>query len=397
MQMLALVPDNATVRGAGITVGYADYDAALANREGAAQPESHAQFMAMLDARDDAARLALMSIPGSGPPNFRDYFQQLGEMPELVGFDFFDIEQGLFFGAPPSIGIVLSGDFDADAIGTAYSTRGYTESDVDGMTLWCPADGCDTGLQQNLRGHNPGNPFGGHLGRSEPLLIAPDYVVDSADIATIEASAAALTDERPSLADDESYRAAVEAITSEGVLIQAQFIEAALLRPFDVASMIQPFGDDSGILTNEDALTEFLDELRGYGELPPYLLATIADVIIDDQQVAVIALVYNDATSAETAGATLVQRFFNLSSLRYDRPYIELVAGREATIDAPRVFTSESTGKSVALFRIIGALPSSTPDEDGMIVQGSMLYQLLATMLYSRDLYWLATDIPQFE
>jgi hypothetical protein len=394
MQILALVPDIPEVREAGITISYADYEAALTNREGAAQPESFAEFEALTTADDISASLALWALPQSGPPNFSQNFMLFGELPELVGFDFFDIEQAAYFGQPPSIGVILSGDFDADEISTAFRARRFVESDLNGMPLFCGPDGCEEGLRLNLRDRNPANPFGGDFGRQEPILLAPGYILNSADYGTVEAMAAVMAGEQPSLANDPSYHAAVEAIISEGTLIQAQFIEAASLRSLDVANLLLNLEQTEA---NIEAVRSIFDDIAEIGELPPYSLATIADVIMNEQQYAVIALVYDDAESAAAAGEVLVKRAENVLSFRVNRPVIELITERGASIEEPRVYTSEETGKSVALFAISGPLPPSTPDEEGRIVQSGLLYRLLANMLYSRDLYWLASDIPQFE
>ena len=109
--------------------------------------------------------------------------------PEVVGFDFTDIDRAITFGTPPSNGTVLVGSFDPSAIGAAYAARGYTSSAAGEHALLCPEAGCDTGLALDLASIDPRIPFGGRLGRSEPLAVAPSDLLSSADAATIDADA----------------------------------------------------------------------------------------------------------------------------------------------------------------------------------------------------------------
>ena len=127
--------------------------------------------------------------------------------PEVVGFDFTDIDRAITFGTPPSNGTVLVGSFDPSAIGAAYAARGYTSSAAGEHALLCPEAGCDTGLALDLKSIDPRIPFGGRLGRSEPLAVAPSDLLSSADAATIDEMLAAADGSTASVADLDAFRA----------------------------------------------------------------------------------------------------------------------------------------------------------------------------------------------
>lgn len=176
LDLLAFVPDTSETWDAAPLVSYADYRA-IETARGINTPT--AQDFAE---RTELSRLWIAATNGiaSGLP-LNYLMAYLEGMEAITGFSWFDLDRALTFGQPPTMGKVLAGDFDAVRIGAAFAARDYSDDSTGELTLWCPPNGCDTGLEMNLRTRDPANPFGGELGRSEPIATLPGFVLNSPD------------------------------------------------------------------------------------------------------------------------------------------------------------------------------------------------------------------------
>jgi hypothetical protein len=123
LELLALVPDEPRFSQEEL-IGFSDFRAQAATREGVVDYESWAEFEAALEAEDDAARLLLNSWGMSGFPNGQYLLTAAADMPATVGFDFFDIDTALSFGKPPAQVYLYHGDFDVDQIHSALTGNG---------------------------------------------------------------------------------------------------------------------------------------------------------------------------------------------------------------------------------------------------------------------------------
>lgn len=372
LQMLALVPDNAESRA---WLNFIDYRALEAGRSISTPSASE-----ILSGSDESGVwvAAFMSVYGGIDASY--LMSYLEGMPEAVGFSFLDIDQVMTFGMPPGTAYIMNGDFDAAAVDTAYTARGYQQSEVQGLTAWCGPQGCDSGLKANLQSRNPANPFGGALGREEPLLVLPEFLVNSADWNVLQSVASVSHEEQASLANVPEYRALAEAVSADGRLNQVMFINAVDTRAFD-------FGT-----TPAEAAERIQEMFEGYGELPAYSLAGLADIVDRSDQLAVVALVFDSEAAAQQAGAELEKRFINYRSLVMKMNMPELLETRAVSLEPPRIYTSETTGKSVLLFSLRSPVPANEPAENGRFVQSGLAYALLVEMYNRRDMAWLAWE-----
>ena len=366
LDMLKLVPDNEQTRAGVPLVSYADYRAIEAGR-GIETPPTKADF----DNRTDTAGLWIAATNGVSSGMQLSYFiQYLEGMEQAVGFSWFDIDRALVFGQPPSMGNILTGDFDADAIASAFKAREFTAENQDDVMVWCGPKGCDNGLRQNLANRNPANPFGGQFGREEPVAILPDAIANSADYAVLSAILKANQGEQPSLADDPNVQAAANVIAGKGTLRQAQFFNGA-----DVGS----YGD---MVATEGEQPEFL---------PMYSLAFFADTYDGEEQIALVGLVYDDEESAKIASALLVDHLQMAESMRMQRPFLEIIEERGGQITGATVETDAATGKFIALLDIRYPMPRNIKQDTGYPAS-SLIFKLLIDSVYTRDASWLAAD-----
>jgi hypothetical protein len=325
------------------------------------------------------------------------------EMPVTVGFDFFDVNQTLTFGAPPATTVLWSGDFDLDAIAAAHQARGYLQAEVGGLPAWCGKEGCDSGMQQDFRNIEPGNLFDPALGRPVPFLTLPGTLISSPAWEMLEELADTSEGNMSSLLDAPDYRTLAEAITessvNSGELVSALFLPTqAVMLELDLndPTSLAPF---LGQHATPDQLEQLAQEgvpdfIADYGTLPPYQLAAMADRQEGDQQVAVIALAYESAEDAEIAAPELAQRlesFSNILMTHSDDPLLNLFPS--TSIEA-RVYASAETGFSAAVVEVRYPTPSQEEEQapPGSSTEGppgfpAALYRYLVQSVFRNGFY----------
>lgn len=377
LRMLARIPNTSAARE---SLSYVDYRALIAARPGASTVSSWLEFELTSSIGGSGSRQLMAALIGiqSGPAFFSRSFPQGGAMAEAVGFDLFTIERAAEFGTPPETVAILEGDFDTDAVIAAQTARGYTEDDVGDLTLLCGVDGCDSGMNTNLRDRNPANPFGGEFGRSQPVLVGEQLVASSPSIEALDLTASTINGEGDSLADDTDYAAAAEAISTDGVLLQAYFIAPANIPPLSEALL------DAVSMTAAEIKMLRATLAQNFVPMPPYSLIAIADAATDSEQLGLVALVYADQADAEAAAALFPAQLQDFESLLTHRPFGEHLAERGVSSIEATVYPA-STGRSVMLLTLHAPLPE---DEDA---PSSVMFRLLAQAYFTRDLGWLAT------
>jgi len=384
LTLLAHIPDNASARE---YLSYIDYRALFAARPGAPQITSWTQFNTLLTAnsKESAAVKAALYGVQSGPQFFATSLMQAGDMPSVAGFDVFAIERAVEFGNPPNKGDLLEGDFDAQAVINAHEKRGYTSSAQNGLTLLCPAAGCDSGTQLDMSNINNANPFGGNLGRSQPVLVGDRLVASSPSLDVVNAIADTAAGKSASLADQPDYRAAAEAISAGGTLIQTYFVQ-----PTDIGAASSVLMNSRLSAAQIKALTAQLQ--ANFVPLPAYNLIALADTATATEQQALVALVYTTQANAEAAAALFPKRLQDYTSLVAQKSMSDLLAERGVTSMEASVYAA-STDRYVVIVTLHAPLPSNTIPADGTTLQASSLvYSLLVRAYQSRDLGWLATQ-----
>jgi hypothetical protein len=391
LDMLAQIPDNSTARAEMLS--YIDYDLVIQTRDGAAQPQNWAEFEAAREAVDDQPgrlMMAALSSIFSGPSRLIQYIFTIGpDMPASVGFDFFDIGQGIQFGTPPSYGIVLRGDFDPTRVAASFEAMGFTAEAQDNFTLICSDQGCDTGTEIDAQNRNVTNPFGGDLGRREPLLVSESYILNSPDFALAREMGAAAAGTTRTLAEQPDYRALALAATAEEQLIQLAIINSTLL-------LVQP-GDPLGMMLGEQAVgADVTLEPTYISSIPGYTLVGFAHRTGMDAQYTDILMVYTEEADAETVAIEMPLRLEVAQSLRYRQPVSGLFEDRQMEMLEPQVV--EADGRYVVQLTFRSPLPLRDKPEDDPFYQVSGLgYRMFIDMFMARDLGWLASDMVQYQ
>ena len=388
LTMLGYVPDLPTVRQREVV--FADTYAAFDAIPDSPKVRSVADFLA-IRAKGGASFSSWVSIM-TGVMDYsqlRLYYSLASDTLQLTSLDPFQVRQTLGFGVPPGAGLILLGTFDPAAIGKAFAAQGYMTSDIgNGLTLICSAEGCDTGLKQNLRSRNPANPFGGNLGRKEPLVVTDRLIFNSASYATVEAILSAYQSQTPSLAHAPDYMAATEALTERGTLIQAMFVPVSEIGGDPARSLPARPG-------KEAAATEIAKFNTEAPPIPPYTLAAMGQTALDGQFVTLVALVYSQESDAQAAAKALPARLKLAPSLRMRQLWLKLIEDRKGSLGEGRVFKS-SNGLYVALLPIVSPIPKIDPTgADKQNFASFYVYRLLFEGYTARDLGWLIPSTAQ--
>lgn len=364
LQMLALVPDVLDTRQGTPGVAFVDLRA-LEAAAGVESPGTAAAYEEMSEEARDAWSAALQRVR-VGPAELLAYRNaQMEGMPGLVGFEWFDIERLLAYGAPPASVTVLAAEVDSGRLAERLAARGFERVERHGVTIWHhQRDGA-----LDLRSRDPADPFGANMGRAQRIAVLPGHLANSAYWRATEAVTAAHAGHAPALADSPEYRALAEAVSdsSTGALLQAVFLhpmEVGVM-PGDPIRPMEPGREQAG----ERSPGTNPEEADG-DELPWYGLAVLADRQEGGERVSVVALLYQDAATARAAAEVLARRLASFAAA--------VAAGTALGIDEPRVHVSESgLAAAVASVRV-------APSAEGEIPRGGFAAWLDA--LYRREL-----------
>jgi hypothetical protein len=333
------------------------------------------------------------------------YLGIAGETPGLVGFDLFEIDQELNYGTPPQDTKQLAGAFDLDTVRSTFEERSYAQAARDDAELWCGEVGCEGGLETNLVTRNPANPFGGDLGRTQPLLIDDNTLISSASADMIEEHIAVAQGERRSLGETGEYQAAVNALISDGTLLQALFLGGETLLQY---TTISPATGMLSIELSEEALAALVQEMvEGYETLPQFSLLAVGDVVTETEHQARVILVYGSREDAERAAEVLPGRLDTYQSQVTRQRLSEMLADRHVEEVRYEVVEDDEANRTaliitfaaqkaapeeIILFNQIGLDPDALPNAP---FPGS-LFNMVNRMVTAADLGWLST-VPRSE
>lgn len=386
LDMLAKIPADLSAQE---WLTYIDYHAIMDARPGAPTPTSWSEAADILEQEDQEHALfmsALMSYQ-SGPSEIPQGLFRAGETIDAIGLDLFAVDRAIQFANPPSSVTILEGTFDTEAITSAYAELDYTESDEAGLMLLCPANGCDTGMEQNLATRNPANIFGGQLGRSQPLLVGENWLASSASDTALNSVVAAVSDESESLADLPAYQLAANALSAKGTVLQSYFILPTMIG-----------GSITDILLMNSRMTQeqvkaILERLEvDFEPIPAYSLVVLAEVATAEEDLTVITLIYPDGETAAAAAEVLPERIEKYTSLVTQQQFSEMLEERGVTSVDTEVVEGEE--RAALVLTLHASLPETdTPDGASRPQQLGLVYALFVRSYMARDLGWLATTL----
>lgn len=361
-----------------IILTFADNHAALTSR-GLTIPSSWADMEANHHPRWTLFGLA----PGAAADMTMNLMQGAPGYKETVGFDYFELAQTVEVGQHPGLGLVLLGAIDPAAIHAAFAAQGYEVREADGTaTLLCPPAGCDSGRDVNLAQRNLSNPFGGNLGRWQPVAVAEGVVLQAADDQFLRLFVATHGGVAPALAEVPEVRAIASALADYPFVNTVMLLNADMFAGVDERTVLGSAPDADRVQL--EALLMQLEAMP----VPPYALAAFAATADADGEYGLVLLIYPDAEAAATAAASLDARLATLASLfQPDLTYAEQyeVVG---TLEPATVVRDEDSGMYVVVVRLAGE-PAPLETERGADVLTGRQYQRFFTSVVRSEAIWL--------
>jgi hypothetical protein len=270
LSLLAGIPQD-PISQADDFVYFTDYSA-MESAYGATRPADAEEFAAL--PADAPHNVWWVLFRGSAWIFGGPYWQvMLEDGPDTVGFSPLQVDQAIQFGAPPGDGLMLAGSFDAGAISAAYQANvDLTPKDFDGATVLLWGEDPEDGFLVDTSSVMRENPFGGYLGRRQPMIVGDDLLMSSADLDLVLAHVDAMAGETPSLADAPGYQAAVNAVAEDADILQAAVSGPVMVQQI----MATPLSGDL-LPAETDGPTSVVSS-GDSRELPAYELLILADV-----------------------------------------------------------------------------------------------------------------------
>ena len=283
LSLLGSVPQQAVFpQMNAITLSYADYRA-IEQANAAPSFASRADYLNAPPADQSLWQMSLLRVH-AGPAGFVNLTQaKIEEMPQLMGFDYFDMERALVFGADPFVGTLVhsrAAPFSPVQTAFALSQRGYERRDAATGSAW----GLGGDGMTDIANINNGDPFGGDVGLASRVAVLDGSTVANSFLWGILLSTADAHAQRaPSYAVQPAYVAAADALAhSDDMLLQAVIL--------------------SGLAGQQQQPNPNLPAL------PPYAVAAVADLHADGRQVQRVVLVYENLPDASAAAVQLPGR-----------------------------------------------------------------------------------------
>lgn len=280
--------------------------------------------------------------------------------PEMLGFDFLEVEWFSQPGTPPNTLLLFGGDAlpTGDEL-AVLAPMGFAPEERGGATFWVKGEK-DNFI--DVKNRQPAFPFWGQLGSSVRLFRSEAALVGARAWPLIELARDVAAGEAESLADLPAFRlalaAAADPALSAGPVLQMTFIDESFGRGL------------VGVPPSPDGL-------------PPFGLYAFADREDASGHQVVLVLTYDDPLVAKQAASRLADAF-----LAYGGQQAVLPAERFPGIAAtPSVLQTED-GVAAVVRLSIPPLPGV--DESGWVQNRSRLYRYLYDTLIRRDAGFLA-------
>ena len=363
--MLRYVPAEA-VRSGGL-ISYVDLRAVETARPGASTPSSFEAWQDWRETDEGAFDQWVKAYRGviGGAPQLMQAFPATGDSwPSVVGFDYFDVDRLLSFGAPPTVGVIAAGRFDPAAISTAHEARGFSSTDQGNSMLICSEAGCEDGLTTDLAGREPADPFGGFLGRKQPLVVTSDLLLSSATFDVVSSMQEAGDGTTDSVAGMPEVGLALASLSGDALLRQA--------------SIVPPDAIQGSVEAEAPAL-------------PAYDLLFFADTATADEQITHVVLVFESVDDARAAAEALPARIERVGANGRDGSLGSQLERRGLT--AMEISMSEAADGIMAAVDVALHAPLAGADESSMDAGSSELYRLLIMSLAILDTGWLVSDM----
>jgi hypothetical protein len=372
LNLLSFVPDTPEVRSAFY---YADIETSVATRFGTRQYANSEEWYEFPDEQD----VWQAALPHVMPIFHNNFSLMVADAGETTGINYFSIERTAWFGQDESYGLIMEGDFDTEAIVTAYKERDWelTPND-DSILVLCSNLGCEEGSVIDFTNRNTANPFGGELGRREPIALVDDYIFNAIEMDSFETMLMTRAGLHPSLGAAADVQAAVRNLNLYGSIRQA-----AIFNHADLIQTMLP-------LTIEPAARR--RTLNQIQDVPVAQLLMLVDTANPFIEAGHLLLVYATQADAQIAQAALSQNLSPDSNLVLapNGTLRQLMESR-GILQPVTMIEDEMSGYFVVRVSLQNSLTIGTAHStNGSLIPSGIQFYLFLRMVQVRDVHWFA-------
>jgi hypothetical protein len=286
-------------------------------------------------------------------------------LPAVLGIEWFSVAGALTAGCyagfipvpeqcgrPDIVALRFEPDFPTDDLASTLPSRGFAKRSFLGVNVWHRLeDGAlDEALavEQDVLGSRWVDPFGVTLGSAARIATVDSTIFGSPYWGITELMVGTALGEIQPLAAAPDFLAAVEALTdhsvSNGSVIQMAFFNRYLAANREVVAV-----KVLGPYSSEERRRSFLEQRSGsnsdWGSLPAYRLIALADRQDGEEELAVMALVYDDPAEASAAARIVGDRIRKFEFPSSKKQWF----GRRGAVATQQTYDAAPFGRSVAI------------------------------------------------
>lgn len=260
------------------------------------------------------------ALAHAGVSGTRNVFHRF---PELLGVDWFSIDQLAEFGIPPYSVVVALGDVSTEAtetVASALESSGFERREAHGVTEWHRFADLEThddvAVAPDIMGRRTVDPFGIAAGHAARILISDGRLSGSgvSDLSTMVA--ATWNGDFPNLRASPEFRAGLFAVADperySGQLVQAFLTTRRFPADHVAIRHLGPY-------TTPEQREAYLDRLKAHTPpaVPDYELVVLADRQEGTTETTVLGLVYQNEPAADHAARALPGLFDGFEPVNY--------------------------------------------------------------------------------
>jgi len=283
--------------------------------------QSQQDFVDHQDTYDFKTYMDNTFLVTSTPFDSRAAIPLLDDMPETVGFSWFEIAASLNYGTLPKKGHLVISSANPTDISSALANLDFEEQQFQDYPFW--TSGEDGSM--NIENLNRANPFGGNLGSAAKVLLVDDVIGYARFNEIIQNQIRSYSQDVQSLTELPGFAFLVNELQeTDDVLFQTHFtpLQHLVQNLVDPATLLlQPLADTEELrekfLNPENSFSEhqqvlFDALLESEDKLPLPQQVALAHYFKDDADYnttyATIALLYNDKDAAMISSEILFER-----------------------------------------------------------------------------------------
>ena len=291
---------------------------------------------------DDTSRAYWMGamLVQTYPPDCLDWQSIFSySIRDAYGFDLFDIDRFIYAGQPPKVVSILEFDTSSQRIANALTKKGYAAEELaPGWVLNSLNKDYELNMQAEMRVEKLGN-----LNR---ILLSDHLMIIGKASEVVAPALEAHNDQDPSLADDKTYIASIQALQDPSLKETGELVGVIWMDGAEFTSQTHNI-----VNMTESQRQDLIEKYGLYNDLPEFSLAAFATrhSLKEGATYLILALVFPKGADAEAASQVLQERLEKANSWRFRTPWLQVLNAADE-----KVYAVQAGGLPVtlAVFRL---------------------------------------------